>query len=56
MLPYKKGRAGAIFKEVRCYKGVPEEYKDKKMIKSSGKRKGLSLEKISHLLKYKTIR
>lgn len=32
MLPYKKPRGRDAFKRIMCYIGVPEEFKDKKMI------------------------
>ena len=32
MLPYKKPKGRDAFKRIMCYKGVPEEFKDKKMI------------------------
>lgn len=32
MLPYKKPRGRDAFKRIMCYTGVPEEFKDKKMI------------------------
>ncbi len=30
MLPYKKDRGKNAFKNIKCYVGVPEEFKDKK--------------------------
>ena len=30
MLPYKKARGSAAFKNIKCYRGVPAEFKDKK--------------------------
>ena len=30
MLPYKKTRGTAAFKNIKCYRGVPPEFKDKK--------------------------
>jgi len=53
MLPYKKGRGREALKRVKCYTGMPEEFKDKPKIKSSGKRSGISLGKISKMLKGK---
>lgn len=39
MLPnYREGRGKEALKRVICYQGIPEEYKDKKMIKA-GKQK-----------------
>jgi len=32
MLPYKKPRGKEAFKRIMCYIGVPEKFKDKKMI------------------------
>jgi len=34
MLPHKKGRGSDALKRVRCYNDIPEEYKEKKKIKS----------------------
>ena len=31
MLPYKKNRGREAFKRLKCYVGVPEEFKDKKI-------------------------
>ena len=31
MLPYKLGRGKDAFKRIKCYTGIPEEFKDKKM-------------------------
>ena len=40
MLPnYRKGRGKEAFKRIKCYKGIPKEFEDKKMIKA-GKEKG----------------
>ncbi|PIN75426.1 50S ribosomal protein L13 [Candidatus Woesearchaeota archaeon CG10_big_fil_rev_8_21_14_0_10_37_12] len=33
MLDYKRGRGKAAFDRVMCYIGVPEEFKDKKLVK-----------------------
>ncbi len=38
MLNYKEGRGREAFRRILCYKGVPEKYKDKKMLKA-GKEK-----------------
>jgi len=39
MLPdYRRGKGREAFKRITCYSGVPEEHKDKKMIKA-GKEK-----------------
>ena len=49
MLPHKRGRGDEALKKIKCYRGIPEEFKEsKKMI--SGKEKNLktmSLEKLS---------
>ncbi len=37
MLPHKQTRGRAAFKMLKCYNKIPEEYKDREMIK--GKRK-----------------
>ena len=52
MVP-KRPRGMEIFKTIMCYNGVPEEYKDKKMIKSKRGKSGMSLKEISKLLKGK---
>lgn len=36
MLPYKQQRGLDAFKRTMCYLGVPEEFKDRKMIKVAG--------------------
>lgn len=49
MLPHKRGRGEEALKRVKCYEGIPEEFKDSKKI-ISGKEKNLrtiSLEKLS---------
>ncbi|MBU1136591.1 MAG: 50S ribosomal protein L13 [Nanoarchaeota archaeon] len=51
MIPNKKGRGREIFKEIRCYNEIPEEFKNKKMIKSGKGNTGISLRKISSMLK-----
>lgn len=38
MLNYKEGRGREAFKRILCFKGIPEKYKDKKMLKA-GKEK-----------------
>jgi large subunit ribosomal protein L13 len=50
MLPYKQARGRQALKRVRCYIGIPEEFKDKKMIKSKRGKSGVSLDKISKML------
>jgi len=38
MLPdYRKGRGREAWKRIKCYNGIPEEYKDEKLIKISRK-------------------
>lgn len=40
MLPdHREGRGRDAFKRIKCYKGVPEEFKDKKIIKLKSKEK-----------------
>tara|TARA_Y100000310_G_C20686881_1_gene819582 strand:- start:399 stop:797 length:399 start_codon:yes stop_codon:yes gene_type:complete len=51
MLPYTKERGIKALKRVKCYIGIPKEYEDKKMIKSGKGRKGISLERISKMLR-----
>jgi len=51
MLPYKQARGRNALKRIRCYISVPEEFKDKKMIKSKRGKRGISLEKISKMLR-----
>ncbi len=51
MLPYKQGRGKEALRRVRCHVGIPEKFKDREMIKSSGKRKGITLNKISKMLR-----
>jgi large subunit ribosomal protein L13 len=53
MLSYKMGRGEEAFKNIRCYKGVPEEFEKEKKIKS-GKEKGdlMSLGELGGMLKY----
>ena len=51
MLPYKKGRGRGAFKKIRCYKGLPPEFENEKMVKSGRGKKGITLEKISKMLK-----
>ncbi len=53
MLPdHRKGRGKEAFKRILCYKGIPEEYKEEKMIKA-GKEKHtvyMNLEQLSKKL------
>lgn len=51
MLPYKKKKGREALKRVKCFKGIPKEFESKKMIKSGKGKKGISLDKISRLLK-----
>ena len=54
MLSYKKGRGEAALNNIMCYKGVPEEFKKEKKIKSGKEKKDLiKLEEVSSMLKYK---
>jgi large subunit ribosomal protein L13 len=48
MLPYKKGRGAEALKKIKCYDGVPGEFKDSKKI-VSGKEKNLRTIKIEDL-------
>ena len=51
MLPdYRGGRGREAFKRIKCYKGLPKEYKEEKLIKS-GKEKHaeyMNLQQIAH--------
>lgn len=50
MLPdYRVGRGREAFKRVLCFKGVPEEYQNKKMIKAGKEKRTnyISIEQIS---------
>lgn len=51
MLPYQKPMGRAAFKRVITYTGMPEEYKDKKMIKSGKGQKGITLNYLSEMLR-----
>ena len=55
MLPYKQERGREAFKNIMCYIGVPEEFKDKKMetIKEAhvSKTKNLNYMKIGEIVK-----
>lgn len=50
MLP-KEGRGREAFKRVKCFIGIPDEFKDKKMVKSVGLKKGISLENVARMLR-----
>ncbi len=51
MLPdFRRGRGREAFKRILCYKGVPEEYKDKKAIKF-GEEKTVNYIRIEELSK-----
>jgi len=40
MLPdHREGTGRDAFKRIKCYEGIPEEFKDKKMVKIEGKEK-----------------
>jgi large subunit ribosomal protein L13 len=40
MLPnYRTGRGRDAFKRIKCYEGIPEEFKEKKLIKMEGNEK-----------------
>ncbi|MFH1501083.1 MAG: 50S ribosomal protein L13 [archaeon] len=51
MLPHRKGRGMDAMKRIRCYNGLPEEYKEQKKVKSGRKNKGVKLEEISKLMR-----
>ena len=53
MLPYKQERGRTALKRIKCYKGIPKEFEGKKIIKSSGKRTGMSLKKLEKMLRGK---
>ncbi|MDP2628758.1 MAG: 50S ribosomal protein L13 [Nanoarchaeota archaeon] len=49
MLPnYREGRGREAFKRIKCFKGIPKEFADKKMIKS-GKEKTKKFIKVEDL-------
>jgi len=57
MLPYKQEKGKNAFKNVKCYIGIPKEFKDKKAetiekanIKNIKKTKYLTIKEISHQL------
>ena len=53
MLPdHRTGKGREAFKRILCYKGTPEEYKDKKAIKAGKAKKTtyISVEEISRLM------
>ncbi|MDP4039094.1 MAG: 50S ribosomal protein L13 [Candidatus Pacearchaeota archaeon] len=50
MLPYKKGRGANALKNVKCYSGMPEEFKESKKI-VSGKEKNIKTIKLERLSK-----
>ncbi|MEK6820380.1 MAG: 50S ribosomal protein L13 [Nanoarchaeota archaeon] len=51
MLPVKKGRGREIWKSIFCYDLIPPELKDEKMVKSGRGKSGLSLKRISEMLR-----
>ncbi len=51
MLPHKKESGRSALKRVVVYNGVPKEYENVERIKSGKAKKGMSLEKISKLLR-----
>ncbi len=56
MLPQKKGRGMEALKRIKCYIGIPEEFKNTKMIKSSrgiAPIKSITIGQVSGRLKYK---
>ncbi|MEM2462820.1 MAG: uL13 family ribosomal protein, partial [Candidatus Pacearchaeota archaeon] len=55
MLPWKKARGREAFKRVKCFLGVPEEFKDKEAIRLEKeiKTKYITLEKLSNLIRQK---
>ena len=50
MLQHRIGRGKEAYKRILCFKGVPEEYKDKKMIKA-GKEKHTAFITVEELAK-----
>jgi large subunit ribosomal protein L13 len=53
MLPdYRVGRGREAWKKIKCYQGVPEEFKNEKMIKIETKlpRKTITLKKLGELV------
>jgi len=56
MLPWKKTRGREAFRRIKCFKGIPEEYKDKTIEIKNLKRDFLNfitLEQLEKLLKSK---
>ncbi len=52
MINYKEGRGADAFKKIRCYNGVPEEFKSEKMIQiGRGNKNLMSLGELSKRLK-----
>ncbi|MEM2089483.1 MAG: 50S ribosomal protein L13 [Candidatus Pacearchaeota archaeon] len=53
MLPWKKARGREAFKRVKCFLGVPEEFKNKESIRLEKeiKTKYITLEKLSNLIR-----
>jgi len=51
MLAYKEGRGKLAFKKIMCYKNIPVEFKDKKIIKAGRGKDGMSLEEVSRILR-----
>lgn len=54
MLPHKKGRGEEAGKRIKCYVGLPEEFKNDKLIKSSREvipSKSITIKELSNKIK-----
>lgn len=52
MLPHRKGHGLEAFRRIKCYIGMPEEFKNEKKIKSGKEKTGMmTLNELSMLLK-----
>lgn len=51
MLPYTRERGRTAFKRIKCYIGMPEQFKNEKIVKSARGKQGMSLGKISEMLR-----
>ncbi|MCS7134441.1 MAG: 50S ribosomal protein L13 [Candidatus Pacearchaeota archaeon] len=56
MLPWKKTRGREAFKRIKCFLGVPDEFKNREVVKISSKEvktKYISLAELSNLIRQK---
>lgn len=56
MLPYTQGRGRDAFKKIKCYSGIPKEFEKEKMIKAGRGKEGVSLERVSELLRQRGVK